>query len=317
MYKLKIIIINFLFFILCLFLTDFLIYCNVSYSNNLKKSYISYYEEDFDLDTYQGIKQNFVNGKRHYSKSYYKDYSDYIILFGCSYTFGFDIDEKEKLSYKLFKNTKYSVINMGMNNTGIQHMLYILGTDAFYNKYIPKSAKPKFVIYTYIPHHIYRSRRYINNDMQSPGFNLLYKYKNGKLLINSLPFGFLSRTFIARYILFLIDRNKNLFSPQIKYENFKLINEMFLECKRILENKYPGIQFIILRYRTENDGEKEYEVPFMWEVLKSEGFIILDSVDMVGRKFKYNTEDTANDGYHPSGIAWDILVPKIIEKLNL
>ena len=55
----------------------------------------------------------------------------------------------------------------------------------------------------------------------------------------------------------------------------------------------------------------------MWEVLKSEGFIIIDTQEIIGRKFEYNSDDCAEDGYHPSFKTWKLLVPKIIEKLNL
>jgi hypothetical protein len=84
-----------------------------------------------------------------------------------------------------------------------------------------------------------------------------------------------------------------------------------------LKEKYPDIKFVILRYQTENDENNLYELPEMWEILKSEGFIILDTEELIGRKFKYSSEDTAKDGYHPSAKVWDMLIPKIGEKLNL
>ena len=96
-----------------------------------------------------------------------------------------------------------------------------------------------------------------------------------------------------------------------------MANELFLQSKKKLEEHYPNIKFVILKYNVENDYELNYETPFMWDFLEKEGFIILDTKDLIGRKFVSNSKDTVKDGYHPSEYAWDLIIPPLIKKLNL
>ncbi len=55
----------------------------------------------------------------------------------------------------------------------------------------------------------------------------------------------------------------------------------------------------------------------MWNDLEKEGFIIINSSDLIKRKFRYSSEDTADDEYHPSEAAWQLLCPELIKKLKL
>ena len=53
----------------------------------------------------------------------------------------------------------------------------------------------------------------------------------------------------------------------------------------------------------------------MWDVLEKEGFIIVDSKDLIGRI--YTKEDTAEDNFHPNAQAWEELIPPLVKKLKL
>lgn len=52
-------------------------------------------------------------------------------------------------------------------------------------------------------------------------------------------------------------------------------------------------------------------------MINKQKFIIVKSSDLIGRKYKYDSEDTVEDSYHPSEYAWDLLTPKLVEKFNL
>ena len=138
-------------------------------------------------------------------------------------------------------------------------------------------------------------------------------------LVKNIPF--VNRSFILRKIILLLDERKDNKSIEMKYKNFIIANELFIRSKQLLLQKYPNIKFIILTYDydyygvIDNYDENGLEMPYMWDILEKEGFIIIHSKDILGRYF--HKEDTCSDNYHPSSNAWDLLIPKLAEKLNL
>ena len=95
-----------------------------------------------------------------------------IVLFGCSFAFGFGIDDEQTFSYKLSKYTNRTVYNRGLCGGGIQHVLYQLRREDFY-KEIPE---PEYVIYLYISNHIRRMYKYAYNDVVLGGEYNYLKY---------------------------------------------------------------------------------------------------------------------------------------------
>ena len=178
--------------------------------------------------------------------------------------------------------------------------------------------EPKYAIYTIIPDHFGRLQKYIfPSPMMANGINLQYELKNSKLKKRYIPLNLFSKSFLVKSIYYQIDTKRNDFEPNIKEQNNLLAYYIFTESFQILKKKYPNIKFIILRYETENDYAEEYENNKIWENLQKQGIIIINSSDLIGRKFKYASEDTCEDQYHPSEKAWDLLVPKLIEQIEL
>ncbi len=240
-----------------------------------------------------------------------------IILFGCSFTYGTMLEDNQTFSYKLSKLTKRNVYNYALEACGIQHMYYFLSNKKFYKNISSASYPPPYVIYVYIPSHLQRlTSNIFPNSLSSNGCIVLYTLKDNNLKLKKMP-SFLFRSFLIKKIFYLIDKKNNKMTIENNYKKFILANELFLQSKKQLEKRYPNIKFVILKYNVENNWEDGYEMPFMWDVLKKEGFIVIDSKDLIGRKFKYNSEDSVQDGYHPSEKAWDLLVPKLVKKLNL
>lgn len=194
-------------------------------------------------------------------------------------------------------------------------MLPLLHNKNFY-QYIKQ--EPEYAIYLYIPEHLQRLKANIfPSPMMSYGINLQYKIKNNNLIINKRPLNSFSKTFIVKSLYYQQDLYRNNDNLENKYNNFILANEIFLESKKLLQEKYPNIKFIILNYEVEDDNSELVELPFMWDILKKEGFIVINSSDLIKRKFKFSSDDTNEDEYHPSEHAWDLLVPKLINELNL
>ena len=323
----KIIILNIILLVIILFISDYSIYLKFKqdYIKNLASeslkiyppiSYIDNYKSNYSTQSYIFQKRNKNNFNYFRNNIYNKNYNNKsIIFFGCSYTFGIQLSDEETLSNKLAKKLNINVYNFGICASGIQHMLSLLQNNIFYNLI---KEEPKYAIYTIIPDHFERLQKYIfPSPMMANGINLQYELKNSKLKKRYIPLNLFSKSFLVKSIYYQIDTKRNDFEPNIKEQNNLLAYYIFTESFQILKKIYPNIKFIILRYETENDYAEEYENNKIWENLQKQGIIIINSSDLIGRKFKYASEDTCEDQYHPSEKAWDLLVPKLIEQIEL
>lgn len=319
-------IVNVIVFILCYFIVDFYIYqlnCNeykkftntdiypiMSYSKFYTKNLnfsLSKLKEICNQSDFNFFRKNPANSNLNTKPA--------VLLFGCSFTYGTLLEDKQTLHYKLSKLTKRNVYNRSLQSCGIQHMYFFLSDKNFFNTIT--TTRTQYAIYVYIPSHLQRLTTHIfPNSLGLNGNILTYKLKNNDLITNNTP-SFLYRSFIFKELVKINDKRNNTFTLENNYKKFILANEMFLRSKKILEEKYPDIKFVILKYSFENDNDVNYELPFMWDILEKEGFIILDTKDLIGRKFVLNSKDTVKDGYHPSEYAWDLIIPPLIKKLNL
>ena len=321
----KFITINLLLAIMFLFLIDFLVYFKHKNSYIIKHSkyleiyppisYIDNYKADYSPQSLTSqIKNNISNCLRYEYNEKYKDKKS-IIVFGCSFAYGYGLENNQTFSSKLSTLTQRNVFNFAIPACGIQHMLSLLENSNIYRKI---KQKPEYAIYIYIPNHLLRLNQNIYpNPIMANGINLQYELKNDSLKLKVSPFNSFSKTFIIKSIYYEFDTHKDNNTLANRYNNFILANEIFLQSKRILEKKYPDIKFIILKYEVEGNYNKEIEMPFMWDVLEKEGFIIINSSDLLKREFKFFSKDTTSDDYHPSAAAWELLCPKLIQKLNL
>jgi hypothetical protein len=75
-----------------------------------------------------------------------------------------------------------------------------------------------------------------------------------------------------------------------------------------------NFKFVILKY-DEGDNSK-YISSERWKELEDEGFIVLNTTDLVGRVLN-QTEDLAFDNFHPAEKVWDMLIPKIVKEIGL
>lgn len=323
----KIIVLNVLFILIVLVVIDYSLYLKLKH-NYLKDtehpelfppiSYIENYKADFSQTTlmFQNGKTNNFDYFRPISGKEYKNKNS-ILIFGCSFAYSFGLEDNQTISEKLSQFTKRTIYNFGICACGIQHMyrLITFSNEALFKKI---TNPPSHVIYIYIPSHIQRLQ---SNMFPSPllnnGRNLQYKIENDTLKENFSWFDAFSKTFLVKTMYYQKDLAINFYDSNIKDENSKLAYKLFSESKKKLQEKYPNIKFIILRYEIIDDYDEQMEEPQMWEELKNDGFIILKSSDLIGIKYKYHSEDTNQDGCHPSEYAWDLLIPPLVKELNL
>ena len=274
---------------------------NISFTESIEK-YIKF-THIIDIDESYLDKVN-----NNYFRDFKKESSKRsILIFGCSFGYGYLLKPEQSLSYKLSEHTGRSVFNRSISSLGIQYVPYIA---EHYN--IEKTiSNPEYIIFVMIDNHLYRLYREIMN-IDEPYFDILYQY-NGKILEERKPiYSFLFKSSIIRYI------NLNLilymYNKKNQDEIFDFMKAHFLKMKSILNKKFPNSKLVILQYE-ENENSWIFNNP-RWNELRDEGFIIINSYELTNEHLFEEKYRIPND-VHPNEKAWDLLVPKLVERLEL
>ncbi len=213
-----------------------------------------------------------------------------IALYGCSFTHGFTLPENETFHSHLSNYTNYNIYNYGLSGGSPREILYMLS-----NIKEPKT-NTKYVIYTFIPHQIYRLM--VNFRPKVP----FYIKHNGKLkYLNYNPL-------FSSSLLFYWQR--------YRCENKTIIdlNKLFLlylkEMNKLIKEKYPNAEFITLVYY---DNENSQNV---WTEAKKMGIKVIKVSDIVDVNIDEDEYKIPND-FHPNAKAWEVIVPALAKELNL
>ncbi len=259
---------------------------SVFYDRYIEKNF---YEND-EFNEPQGLEYN-SNNKN----------SSPIILLGCSFNYGFELDKDKTFQTFLSKQTKRPVYNFSLVAGGFREALFILHQQNI-KKLLPQNTNhAKAFIYTYIPSH--RERLYANFRPHVPNFK--YNLTYTKLTYyNDLP----------NNKTCLIPRMMNLYTQIVKNnENtFKLIKLYIKTMNNFIKQSFSNYdeetKLIILLYD---------EYPFNnWEDLEKEGIIVIKLKDLSNENF-YDEKYLLPDKVHPNSEAWEIITPALIKKLNL
>ena len=227
-----------------------------------------------------------------------------IILYGCSYSYGYLLDEKDSFGTKLSKEAKRPVYNYSLASKGIQNMLYFLEKDEHYNDF----SEPEYVIYTFIDDHIRRLYTPCN-AFDNIEF-IEYTQTKNDLKRKNTPLKFLHSLYVYNKLENFI-YHKFTEKNQEKCMDFALLH--FEQAKKQFEKHYPNTKFILLLYPTENNVFINSE---KWQKLKDDGVIIynlndLTDVDLTKDEYKLS------DKVHPNEKAWEVITEALVKKLNL
>lgn len=224
-----------------------------------------------------------------------------IVLLGCSYMYGYGLEENETLQYFLSEQTKRPVYNWGMVGGGLREILYILRSPKIRSYLSPDSANVKYFIYTYIPSH--KNRLFENFRPHVPSFKADKEYKHLKYDKNYLN----NKTCMVPEIMKFYYNN---FADREK--TFELIKLYISQINNSIQKKYTNYdepaKLIVLVY----DDVDNYN----WEEIKDENIIIINTkslsdVDLRSKEYRIA------DGNHPNKKAWEIITPALIKELNL
>lgn len=231
-----------------------------------------------------------------------------IVLFGCSYTYGFGLEDNQTFSYKLANATNRTVINRGKSGTGLPFLYYQLNDKNIINE-LPKDTE--YIIYTLIPDHFARLYRYRNFALTGD-HTLRYKIKNDKLVIDK-PFLNAIHSLFSVIILeeYLAEKNY-----QNDSKDFQLFNKLMDESKILINENFKDAKFVILYYKGPFDTDNTIDKIVEDYVNRNKDITLIN----INEEFPYIQKDKDYwllDNDHPSEKAWDLIVPRIIEKLNI
>ena len=230
-----------------------------------------------------------------------------VVIFGCSYAYGYRLNDSQTLSYKLANYAKVPVYNRAWTGWGIQHMLYQSKIEKIYEQ-IPE---PEYVIYVFLDDHIRRlylmtfSSWNILIDEQ----NLRYKEKDGKLIeiTNNNP---VLRQIKRLYFVNIIHHwyvLKHILNQKNKQNCCNFAVKHFVEAKNEMQKHWKNTKYIVLFYDTKNN--------YIKEKLEENGYMVINTSDLTTENLsssKYMTDDC-----HPKEAVWDLLIPPLSEKLGL
>ena len=224
-----------------------------------------------------------------------------IILLGCSFNYGYGLDENGTFQAFLAHQTKRPVYNLSLIGGGFREALYILRTPNARKMLLPNVQQAKYFIYTYIPSH--RVRLYVNFRPHVPNFKYDKSYK--KLI------------YYKDYLnnkTCLVPRTMNLYSSLVKNDEntFKLIKLYLISINNAIKKHYNNYdeetKLVFLMY------DKFPE--FNWEELEKEGIIVIELKKLVNENFN-DKKFYISDEKHPSSKAWEVVTPALVKKLGL
>lgn len=95
-------------------------------------------------------------GRRMHAGSKKNDYKKFIAIFGCSFTFGYGLNDDEAINYYLNaqKGFPYFTYNYAVSGSGTNHFLWLMKNSDF-KKQIPE--QDGVFIYVFMDQHVYRA----------------------------------------------------------------------------------------------------------------------------------------------------------------
>lgn len=227
-----------------------------------------------------------------------------ILIYGCSYAYGFALDEKESFGYKLSELTKRPVYNFAVSSKGLQDALFLLRND---EKVTPE---PEYIFYVFINDHV--RRMFVNCNKIDNVKYLTYKNVNNNLVQNTDLIS--DKSYLLRNLenqsYYLL---KNVFKKQI----FELVKLYFVSINNEIKKKYPNAKFVVIDY--ENGHENYLSLPKIKE-LEKEGIEVISLSQVFNDKLKmnkYKNPKEIDPFRHPNGQAWNLITEYFAERYRL
>ncbi len=299
---LKVIIVNILLLILVFFLSDYLFVRKLVYHQKqaypLRKYIFSrwFYQNTYldDIYIYNRETKNIkhLNERRYRTPLNVQDKNSPILIFGCSFAYGYRLSPDKNFSGQLAKYLqKETIVNRALVSHSVQLMLYQLENPLFYNLY-PKS---KLIIYVYIPDHIRRLYVGVSTDSFTKD-DILYEMKAGRLQLKK---GY--KLYCRAYLINLM--YKHLVSKIEEKTKREFLIEHFKAASIAIRSHYGNIPFIVLNYSYE-----PMDLPDEIDVISLKD---LSDKNFLAKEYRVSENDE-----HPNAKAWQEITPLFIDILK-
>ncbi|MGE4385440.1 MAG: hypothetical protein AB7E39_06220 [Endomicrobiaceae bacterium] len=176
----------------------------------------------------------YANGFR-YTKCNAESDQSYV-FFGCSYVFGYGLDDNETFPYYFSKMTDfdYNIVNCGCSGRSSNTALNILESGVL-NKFIKQNSNVKLFVYEMMSKSAKRNFQYTGN--------VDWIYKNGTFKYPDQPYNFLLKNFSYSYVFnkfflnIIAEHNKDFYEKYF-IKSLEKMNEL-------IRTKY-GSQMLII-----------------------------------------------------------------------
>lgn len=231
-----------------------------------------------------------------------------IVLFGCSFTYGYRLNDNQNFGYYLSKYSKRPVYNRAFNAWGFPQMVYQLSRDDFYQEV----KEPEYVIYIFSKNQMQMMYDY-TFQLWDNGLCLRYKLKDGKLVKVKNPPDFLQGFYLLKF--FNQKMTRNVIDCIFTEKDEQLAVAHFATAKNEALKHWKNTKFIVLFY--EDTPETEGFDERLTADLEKNGFIVLKMDDIAGFKVSGEKFKMSNEDPHPNERLWRIFTPKFVKYLNL
>lgn len=230
-----------------------------------------------------------------------------VVIFGCSYAYGFALNDNQTFSYKLANILKRPVYNRAVTGNGLQ-LMYLQSLKKPLYRDVPK---PDTVIYLMLNDH-YRRMLGETFDIRDRYFYPYFAYKNGELIYDEHKnpiINFFQSSYFVKFIL----RNKIRYQLQdYKQENYltDFALAYFIKTKEQIETKYnTKIKFYVVLYDVYLHSD------MLKQKLLKNGFSVIDVQDLT-KEDLYSSKYYSKETIHPRESVWTLLTPLIAERIK-
>lgn len=224
-----------------------------------------------------------------------------IILLGCSFAWGANLEDDETFGGQINKHTGRPVVNYSIPGCGITQMIY-MASQGF------KVKNPEMVIHVYINDQI--RRLYIPCSFFDSKNLIFYKFDRNKNLVQKTDWDiFYWHSYFLRS---LYELKYNLFSNFNWKEQEEFLLQHFLLLNKEIKKQYPSAKFAILCFQGD---ETIKEIQSRLEENNITVIYVSELTDIDFSKTEYKTFDMG----HPNAKVWEIITPLFLKnpKINL
>lgn len=234
------------------------------------------------------------------NRSFYKNNDKAIILLGCSYTFGGNLEPNQTFSYYLSEQTNRTVYNLGVNGGAIQQALYMANQPEFAEKY----PNVDLIIYTYIPDHLKRNNKFLSNNVYSPACNFRLVKSGDDYVKADEWYANPSKIYLFRFLLGAVSDIKN--SIIFNRKNCDNFADMVNMTHRRLKKLYPNSKFVFMFYQIQAN-------PLLTKKFDKDIYYFSTyefDVDLDSAEFRHGKD------WHPTERVWQETVPRLLKRLE-